>query len=193
MFRALTDTEAESAYDIYLSAFAWLRARQIRQWLVPTQRDTYFAYVINREVFGLFDSAVLLAVGRLCYEQNLHWKDITGEQNHWWLSSLVVRRNSTYPEKGRSFVFAGLSYLKRRSCDGLYLDCVNNNEFLPAYYQSCGFERLSQKAITYKSGNTFPMVLMRAPVPNPALHPTAQAELLVPSALRASAAAEGER
>src|SRR5262245_51754204 len=52
MFCALTDREVEAAYDIYLSAFAWLRARQIRQWLVPTPRDKYLGYVANREMFG---------------------------------------------------------------------------------------------------------------------------------------------
>jgi len=73
-------------------------------------------------------------------------------------------------------VCAALSYLGGQACDELYLDCVNNNEFLPAYDQSCGFERLSQRAITYKSGNTFPMVLMRAPVPKPALQAAAVGE-----------------
>jgi hypothetical protein len=42
----------------------------------------------------------------------------------------------------------------------VFLDCVDTG-FLPRYYLSLGYEVLAQKDITYPSGNTFPMVLMK--------------------------------
>ena len=166
MFRALTIREAESAYEIYLSAFNWLNEHHIRQWLVPTAKDTYLSYAADDQLFGFFNSDELVAAGRLCNEYEPHWKDAIGEQRCWWLSSLTVCRANSYPAKGHSFLRAAFSFLEERACNALHLDCVNNNEFLPRYYESCGFERMCEKSITYKSGNTFPMVLMKASVPN---------------------------
>jgi len=172
MFRALTVHEAESAHEMYLAAFNWLKEHHIRQWVAPTAKDAYLSYAANEQLFGLFNSDELLAAGRLFNEYEPHWKDVTGEQRCWWLSSLTVCRSSSYPKKGRSFLRATFSFLEERAINALHLDCVNNDEFLPRYYQSCGFERLYEKPITYKSGNTFPMVLMKASVPNHALQGT---------------------
>jgi hypothetical protein len=42
----------------------------------------------------------------------------------------------------------------------VFIDCVDGG-FLPPYYAGIGYEALGHKEITYPSGNTFPMVLMR--------------------------------
>src|SRR5258706_7734635 len=142
----------------------------IRDWSVTGVQTC--ALPIYGQLFGFFNSDELVAAGRLCNEYDPHWKDAIGEQRCWWLSSLTVCRANSYPAKGHSFLRAAFSFLEERACNALHLDCVNNNEFLPRYYESCGFERMCEKSITYKSGNTFPMVLMKASVPNHALQGT---------------------
>jgi len=43
----------------------------------------------------------------------------------------------------------------------VYLDCVDAGGFLPAFYERLGFAKVCERSITYSSGNTFPMVLMK--------------------------------
>jgi ribosomal protein S18 acetylase RimI-like enzyme len=43
----------------------------------------------------------------------------------------------------------------------VHLDCVDVDGFLPAFYERLGFVKVAERNITYPSGNSFPMVLMR--------------------------------
>ena len=168
-FRALDDHEAAAAYEVYMRAFSWLTERQVRQWLIPTSKQAFDHYAVSGELFGLFTGQFPVAVGRLAYEKNPHWSEELGEDKLWWLSLLSSNRGHAEVGSGRTFLCELFAYLETRTATALFLDCVNNREALPTYYRSCGFQRLAEKAVTYQSGNDFPMVLLTAPVPNPAL------------------------
>jgi hypothetical protein len=167
--RALGSHEAAAACEVYMRGFSWLRDRQIRQWLIPTPRQSFDHYAVSGELFGLFADEFPIVVGRVAHEHNPHWSEELREEKFWWLSLFSTDRSHTEAGSGRTFLCELFAYLETRTATALHLDCVNIKEALPSFYHACGFARLAEKDVTYQSGNTFPMMLMRAPVPKPAL------------------------
>jgi ribosomal protein S18 acetylase RimI-like enzyme len=62
---------------------------------------------------------------------------------------------------GRKVVRAAEDYIRTLNGEEVFLDCVDEKGFLPLYYGSLGYSVVARQEITYPSGNTFPMVLMR--------------------------------
>jgi ribosomal protein S18 acetylase RimI-like enzyme len=159
--RKLQEEEFDQAYDIYLDAFEWLKAKGVRQWLVPISRSTYREQHLRGENFGYFISGDLCAIVSLANMPTKYWTAQLGEVPQWWVSILAVSTFRRGMGVGRETVRAAEDYVRELNGEEVFLDCVDEKEFLPLYYESLGYSVIARQEITYPSGNSFPMVLMR--------------------------------
>jgi predicted N-acetyltransferase YhbS len=159
--RRLQEEEFDRAYDIYLDAFEWLKAKGVRQWLVPISRTTYQERHLRGENFGYFISGELYAIVSLAYIPTKYWTAQLGEVPQWCISMLAVSASCHGMSIGRETVRAVEDYVRTLNGKEVFLDCVDEKGFLPLYYGNLGYSVVARQDITYPSGNTFPMVLMR--------------------------------
>jgi len=159
--RRLQKEEFDQAYAIYLDAFEWLKAKGARQWLVPISRIAYQERHLRGENFGYFISGELCAIVSLANILTKHWIAQLGEFPQWWISMLAVSSSHRGMGIGREMVRAVEDYIGTLDGKEVFLDCVDEKGFLPLYYGSLGYSIVARQEITYPSGNTFPMVLMR--------------------------------
>ncbi|HXN34983.1 MAG TPA: GNAT family N-acetyltransferase [Opitutaceae bacterium] len=158
--RGLRDDEIGFAYEIYLQACAWLKGKGVRQWLTPKPRATFEGRQARGENFGLFLGSDLAVIVTLSLEVHEYWRGELGGEGRWWLHTLAVAPGFRGRRLGEEAVAAAASLLRSKAVPELYLDCGADG-ILPAYYGRLGFGTLANKAITYPSGNTYPIVLMR--------------------------------
>lgn len=160
IFQQITSDQVEDAHTVYLEVFDWLKAKGVRQWLRPISREAFVERHLRGELFALSSDNSLAAIVTLAFEVNSYWPDEVGKNCRWWIKSLGVVRRCHNAGIGRRMMEAGENHLRTTGAVDVFLDCVDGG-FLPAYYEHLGYEEISRKDITYPSGNTFPMVLMR--------------------------------
>jgi len=158
--RALRGDEVDAAYEIYLQTCAWLQRKGVRQWLLPKPRATFDARQDQGENYGLFLGNDLAVIATLSCEVHAYWPEKLGAEKRWWLHTLAVAPEFRGRRLGEETVSAAVSLLRSKGASELFLDCGAEG-VLPAYYGKLGFDPLAKKAITYPSGNTFLIVLMR--------------------------------
>jgi ribosomal protein S18 acetylase RimI-like enzyme len=158
--RRLRDDEVGAAYEIYLRACAWLKEKGVKQWLSPKPRTAFDARQEKGENYGLFLGHNLVAIATLSFETHAHWQEELGAEMRWWLHTLAIAPEYRRRRMGEETVAAAESLLRTRDAHELFLDCGADG-VLPAYYGSLGYDTRASKAITYPSGNTYPIVLMR--------------------------------
>jgi hypothetical protein len=146
--RGLRIDEVEAAYAIYLEACTWLKEKGVKQWLSPKPKTVFVARQRQGENYGLFLGTDLVAIATLSFETHECWKEELGA---------AMRRRRRL---GEETVAAAESFLHSKEASELFLDCGADG-ILPAYYGKLGYDALANKAITYPSGNTYPIVLMR--------------------------------
>jgi ribosomal protein S18 acetylase RimI-like enzyme len=169
--RALRHDEVDAAYEIQLQACAWLRRKGVRQWLSPKPRTVYDARQDKGENHGLFLGDSLAATMALSFEAHPYWSDELGTELRWWIHTLAVSPEFRGRRVGEEAVAAAVAHVRSKNSGDLYLDCGTDG-VLPAYYTRLGFVTLAQKDITYPSGNTYPITLMRRGLdPRPRSHP----------------------
>jgi GNAT superfamily N-acetyltransferase len=161
VFRELRPAEAARGYEVYLQAFAWLKAKGIRQWLVPFPEAAYRQRLQRGENFGVWVGDALAAILSVAYESSPYWAEETGNQSVWWLGTLATATIFRGHGLGRHTITEAVNFLAAKGASEVFLDCVDNCGFLPAFYVDVGFSEIARKPITYPSGNTFPMLLMR--------------------------------
>jgi ribosomal protein S18 acetylase RimI-like enzyme len=161
IFRRLLTSESEQGYSIYLEAIRWLNANGIRQWLAPLPRSVYDRRQALGENYGLFMDGCLTVVLSLVCGTPHEWADIVVEAHTWWLQNLATAEGFRGKRLGESAVSMAGEHLLRDFVPEVYLDCVDVGGFLPGFYQKLGFVKVCGRNITYPSGNTYPMVLMR--------------------------------
>ena len=144
-----------------MEAFRWLNAKGIRQWLAPLQRETYESRQEHGENLGLFIGRELTVVLSLVEGTPAEWADRIPERGTWWLHNLATAQPFRGRRLGMAAVGLAAEHLARLGVRDAYLECVDVGGFLPAFYEGLGFAKICQRSITYPSGNTFPMVLMR--------------------------------
>ena len=163
IFHQITDAQLENAHTVYLEIFAWLKAKGVRQWLRPISREVFVERHQRGELFALSSDNVLTAIVTVAFEINSYWPEKIGESRRWWIKSLGVARLCHNAGIGRQMMEACERHLRTTGATEVFLDCVDGG-FLPAYYARLGYDEISRKDITYPSGNTFPMVLMKKPL-----------------------------
>lgn len=158
--RGLRIDEVEAAYAIYLEACTWLKEKGVKQWLSPKPKTVFEARQRQGENYGLFLGTDLVAIATLSYETHECWKEELGAAMRWWLHTLAIAPRYRRRRLGEEAVAAAESFLHSKEASELFLDCGADG-ILPAYYGKLGYDALANKAITYPSGNTYPIVLMR--------------------------------
>lgn len=96
----------------------------------------------------------------LGWEVHAYWQEELDREKRWWLHTLAVAPEFHGHCLGEAAVAAAAALLRSKGVSELLLDCSADG-VLPAYYGRLRFVALSQKEITYPSGNTFSTVLMR--------------------------------
>ena len=162
LFRRLTEGDDTAGHAVWMEAFLWLQERGIRQWVVPLPFEAFQQRTSDGRNYGLFDKTDLLAVVALSFQCDDHWTDLLGMAPRWWLGALAVRSSARGRGLGRRTVANAFLQLEQSEAREVYLDCVEGE--LQGYYESLGFKQMGAKRVTYASGNTFPMVLLRAPL-----------------------------
>jgi GNAT superfamily N-acetyltransferase len=160
IFRQLQSGEDKAGHAVWMEAYEWLASHNIRQWLVPLPLEEFQTRTSEGRNYGLFDGPSLVAVTALSKFSDDHWTDSIGAEPRWWLGALAIRSSVRGRGIGRLTVALAGTEAAAAGATELYLDCVEGP--LPKYYAALGFERCAAKTITYRSGNAFPMVLMRA-------------------------------
>jgi ribosomal protein S18 acetylase RimI-like enzyme len=159
--RKLQEEEFDQAYNIYLDAFEWLKVKGVRQWIVPISRTTYQELHLRGENFGYFISGELCAIVTLANMPMKYWTTQLGEVSRWYIGTLAVGSSRHGMGIGPEVVRAVEDFVRTSNGEEVFLDCVDEKGFLPLYYESLGYSVVARQEITYPSGNTFPMVLMR--------------------------------
>lgn len=164
-FRQIADAEVDNAHDAYLGVFEWLNAKGVRQWLRPLSRDTFTERQRRGELFAHHVNDHIAAVVTLAFENNSYWAENLGEERRWWIKSLAVVRKWHGTGIGEQVMQACETTARHAGATEIFLDCVDAG-FLPDYYARLGYEEIGRKDITYPSGNTFLVALMRKEVLN---------------------------
>ena len=159
-FRQVVGAEIDDAYAIYLEVFAWLNAKGVRQWLRALSREAFVEHQRRGELFAYDLDGRLAAVVTLAFENSPYWIEEIGEDRRWWIKSLAVARRYRGARVGERVMQQSEALIRGAGAAEAFLDCVDAG-FLPAYYTRLGYQELGRKEITYPSGNTFPMMLMR--------------------------------
>src|SRR5687767_9569395 len=97
-FRQLSPTELDLGYAVYLSAFEWLNAKGIRQWLMPLPRSVYAARHERGVNYGLFAENQLAGIVSLYPGMPPEWADVLTESETWWIHTLAI--SSEYRGQG---------------------------------------------------------------------------------------------
>jgi ribosomal protein S18 acetylase RimI-like enzyme len=159
-FRAVTAVETSEAYALYREVFDWLQAKGVRQWLRALPPEEFRERQARGELFAFFLGGEMRAMVTLAFEQDLDWKKYLTPEKRWWIKSLAVARAHGGRAMGEHLLQRGEAQLAAAGATEAYLECVDTG-FLPGYYARLGYEVLQRADITYPSGNTFPVCLMR--------------------------------
>lgn len=170
-FRPVIDSEVGEAYAVYLEVFEWLNAIGVRQWLRALPKEAFVERQRRGELFVHFVDGRLSSAVTLAFECSPYWPTQVGEERLWWIKSIAVARRYRGAGVGKRVMQECESVISNVGAAAAFLDCVDVG-FLPGYYSRLGYEELGRKDITYPSGNTFPMVLMRKQLPNQSSQPT---------------------
>lgn len=165
--RRIAAHEIEAAHALYLAVAGWLTERGIRQWLRPLTLEEFRERQAREELFGAFREGRMVATVSLAFEEDHDWTAHISGEKRWWLKTLAVARTGGNRGLGEQVVRAGEALVARAGATEIYLECVDNG-FLPDYYERLGYAVLKRAEITYPSGNTFPVALMRKRLNRPA-------------------------
>jgi GNAT superfamily N-acetyltransferase len=133
-FRQLANDEADAGHAIIMDAFEWLKAKEIRQWLVEFPRSAYSKRQEQGSNFGLFCDGELAVILSLIDSRPECWISHLPNKNVWWLCTMATARQFHGRRLGEQAVLQAGTFLQNKNVDCLYLDCVNG-EFLPNFYK----------------------------------------------------------
>ena len=156
-FRRLENSEVAAAVAILDAAAEWLLARGIRQWTTTYPRELYQQSQNRGENFGLFDDGRLVAIVTVTSAPPEWQLELSG-LNVRWITKLAVAPDSHGRGLGRRLAEEALEHLRRGAARRAWLDCRNGP--LVAFYESLGFERITNKVVEFATG-PLDVVLMK--------------------------------
>jgi ribosomal protein S18 acetylase RimI-like enzyme len=166
-FRSVAAAEIEAAHAAYLGVFAWLKAKGVRQWLWAIPLGDFQERQRANELFAGHLEGELAAVVTLAWERSPYWVETLGDEKRWWIKTLAVARKWRGRGAGSQVLEECETRVRNAGAQQVFIDCVDVG-FLPAYYERLGYAVVHRKDITYPSGNTFPVVLMKKSPARPA-------------------------
>lgn len=161
--RAVPATAVADAYALYLEVFTWLNAKRVRQWLRAIPLEEFAERQARGELFAWHRGPAMAAIVTLAREKDADWDPIIGAAERWWLKTLAVGRAHAGQDLGAQVLAASERHLAAIGATDVHLECVDTG-FLPDYYARFGYTVVHRANITYPSGNTFPVCLMRKPL-----------------------------
>jgi ribosomal protein S18 acetylase RimI-like enzyme len=148
-FRRLQDSEVDTAVAILNAAAEWLMARGVRQWTTTYPRELYQRSQDRGENFGLFEDDRLVAIVTVTGAPP-EWQVELRGQNVRWITKLAVAADCHGRGLGRRLALEAIAQLRRDGAARVWLDCRNGP--LVAFYESLGFERLTNKVVEFATG-----------------------------------------
>jgi ribosomal protein S18 acetylase RimI-like enzyme len=156
-FRQLQDSEVDAAVAILDAAAEWLMARGIRQWTTTYPRALYQRAQERGENFGLFDGDRVVAIVTVTTPPPEWEAELRGEDER-WITKLAVAPDCHGRGLGRRLAREVLEHLRQGGARRAWLDCRNGP--LVAFYESLGFERITNKVVEFDTG-PLDVVLMK--------------------------------
>jgi GNAT superfamily N-acetyltransferase len=163
-FSILAASDVATAHAIYNRAFDWLTGKGVRQWLLRLDEATFATRQAASEAFAIRVDGELAGCVFVAFETISYYGDDINTVPRWWLHTLVIDRAYAGRGIGERTVAAVADWVRSRGGDSVWLHCVNDAnhaELMPAYYARLGFDVVLRTEVTYRSGNAFPMVVMR--------------------------------
>jgi ribosomal protein S18 acetylase RimI-like enzyme len=160
LFRPATAAEVGPAHALYMDLVGWLKAKNIRQWLRPLTKEEFAERQARGELFALFLDDQMAAHAALAFEEDTDWREHLDTRKRWWIKTLAVSRAHSGRGLGAKVVELCEAFVRQSGGKEIYLECVDAG-YLPDYYARLGYELLVRANITYPSGNTFLVALMR--------------------------------
>ena len=157
VFRQLQDNEVDAAVAILNAAAEWLMARGIRQWTTTYPRELYQRAQERGENFGLFEDDRLVAIVTVTGAPPEWQAELSGRDVR-WMTKLAVAADCHGRGLGRRLAKKTLEQLRRDGAPHAWLDCRNGP--LVAFYESLGFERITNKVVHFATG-PLDVVLMK--------------------------------
>jgi GNAT superfamily N-acetyltransferase len=160
----LAVAEVPAAHAIYLRTFDWLTARGVRQWLLRLDQAAFAQRQATGEAFAAYADGDLVGCVFVTFETIGYYGDDLKATPRWWLHTLVIDRAVSGRRLGELVVAAVCDLVQRRGGKSVWLHCVNDAnhaEVVTTYYARLGFDEILRMDVTYPSGNSFPMVVMR--------------------------------
>ena len=157
-FRQLRDSDVDAAVAILDAAAEWLLARGIRQWTTTYPRELYQRAQERGENFGLFDDDRVVAIVTVTSAPPEWEAELRGHEVR-WITKLAVAADCHGYGFGRQLAQEVLEHLRREGAPRAWLDCRNGP--LVAFYESLGFERMTNKVVEFATG-PLDVVLMKS-------------------------------
>jgi GNAT superfamily N-acetyltransferase len=155
----LRPDEIDRSYDVYEQVRGWLKASSIHLWVTALPKEKFIERQKRGELFGLFEGCELAVILAIVHDSPTYWQDEIGSAPEWWFSTIATAPNFRGRKLGELAIAMAIIWLGEQKVRTVYLDCARG--FLPAFYQRCGFSRIAEKNVTFPSGNTYPLVLMK--------------------------------
>jgi len=160
----LATQDAPAAHAIYNRTFDWLAAKGVRQWLLRLDAATFVKRQTGGEAFAIHADGELAGCVFVPFETIACYGHELKATPRWWMHTLVIDRAFAGRGLGEQAVAAVCDLARERGGDSVWLHCVNDRnhaDVIPRYYARLGFHEVLRMDVTYASGNSFPMVLMR--------------------------------
>jgi hypothetical protein len=158
-FRTLRADEVDQCYNVYQQVRYWLKSRNIHLWVTALPKQKFVERQERGELFGLFEGSELAVILAIIYDMPSYWRDEIGTEAEWWLSTLATAPRFRGEKLGEQAVAKAIIWLCESKAQSVYLDCASG--FLPAFYQRSEFSTITEKEVSFPSGNTYPLVLMK--------------------------------
>jgi len=164
----LAAQDVSAAHAIYNRTFDWLTTKGVRQWLLRLDEATFGKRQAAGEAIAIHADGELAGCVFVPFETIAYYGDELKTARRWWMHTLVVDRAFAGLGLGERAVAAVCDLVSERGGDSVWLHCVNDAshaEVIPGYYARLGFDEVMRTDVTYPSGNSFPMVVMRKSLP----------------------------
>jgi GNAT superfamily N-acetyltransferase len=158
--RPVTIEEIGAAHRVYLEVVDWLKALGVRQWLRALPEEVFRERQARGELFAGHLESRMAAIVTIAFEEDADWSEVVGPGKNWWIKTLATNRAFRRQNLGGQVMQACETRLIKSGAREVWLECVDAG-FLPDYYAQFGYAVIKCKTITYPSGNTFEVTLMR--------------------------------
>jgi ribosomal protein S18 acetylase RimI-like enzyme len=141
-FTRIEEPEFDRMYKIIQDATTWLHDKGIHQWDRPIPEGIMRRRVAAQTVYGLWVDDNLVCVVSLLARYPAGWEPIQDADYH-FISTMALDPEYRHKQLGKTCLEMGIAQLVEGGEKNIYLDCVDNQDVLPRYYEQAGFHRVA--------------------------------------------------